>query len=697
MPNVAQVILPEGSVSRYDRGNFGDTHSGLQIDGTLKLDSDVADLDFDNSLTGGGRLEQVSDQTLTLSVANEGFSGTVDAGSGTVKVTDANALGTAPVVEGNGGTLEFAISGQNGEPAPKLASLITRGTLNIASDVHTIGDQTHDAKLILATGEVGGTGYDPITSDGETFIVQQDAEGNDKVYRHVRGVAGEKLFVHEVIVAEPVTDEDAAEGDGDAPQPQPQPETEPEAGTQTEILRPLYTLSESGEIVADTAGEAERVVAVREPQTQEPATDAEENGEGGEAQEPAQSLAQNLAELEDLGQTLRRYVFDDTQDKYLRLEPIEFTTEDADMAFNGGISGGGNAKSTKRSVLIDAGTATVTVAGQVGQDVRAAQAMDADLREGESRIAWSAFDRDNENVYRFEVVGEQINLNGDVTTFEEQIYRGAVQVGSVQGEAGGDGTERNPMRLLVSVDPAVRFLNTIDDSVVGGGTHSLATYALSTINEGTPGFVRPEIAFEGSVGGTNPLLNFTAETGVQDTQSRVANIRERDIRTDQARFPGLVEFGENVEFIQTSGDQIVYGWDINFDGDTVRKGDGERIYNTGQVLNEDGIPTPRGLGGEGNPPAPGALTPPGLDFAASAREEAAAGINYELELARAALNRLRGVSAADSPLEAPGAGPTGLLSAQVQVGAIASVGDADQAGSGADVCLNEDDENCEEQ
>jgi hypothetical protein len=114
----------------------------------------------------------------------------------------------------------------------------------------------------------------------------------------------------------------------------------------------------------------------------------------------------------------------------------------------------------------------------------------------------------------------------------------------------------------------------------------------------------------------------------------------------------------------------------------------------GQVLDDDGGLIPRGLGGTGTPPPPGDLTLPG-SLGTVASESEAAGIDFELEMLRRALDRIQGAAPSDAPVQAPGSGPTGLLTASVQVGEIAS-GDAAGATAGVDECIDGDDEDCEE-
>jgi hypothetical protein len=80
-------------------------------------------------------------------------------------------------------------------------------------------------------------------------------------------------------------------------------------------------------------------------------------------------------------------------------------------------------------------------------------------------------------------------------------------------------------------------------------------------------------------------------------------------------------------------------------------------------------------------------------------DDAAAAVDFELQLARNALDRIRGAKATDSPLLPPNSSATGLLTASVQVGNISteaaqSSGD-DGDGIDVDVCVDVDDENCE--
>jgi hypothetical protein len=85
----------------------------------------------------------------------------------------------------------------------------------------------------------------------------------------------------------------------------------------------------------------------------------------------------------------------------------------------------------------------------------------------------------------------------------------------------------------------------------------------------------------------------------------------------------------------------------------------------------------------------------------AAGDDAPAGVDFELQMARNALERIRGAKPSDSPLLPPNSSASGLLTASVQVGNISteaaqsSGDDGDGDGIDVDVCVDVDDENCE--
>ncbi|ECF0757905.1 fibronectin-binding autotransporter adhesin ShdA, partial [Salmonella enterica subsp. enterica serovar Albany] len=127
--------------------------------------------DFDNAISGSGKVEKSGDGTLTLSGSNTYTGGTTISG-GTLVATSVEALGTGSVTDNatlelnTGGTFDNAISGsgqvvKSGDKTLTLSgansytggTTINDGTL-VANDVNALGtgDVTDNAVLELNTG-----------------------------------------------------------------------------------------------------------------------------------------------------------------------------------------------------------------------------------------------------------------------------------------------------------------------------------------------------------------------------------------------------------------------------------------------------------------------------------------------------------------------------------------------------------------
>ncbi|MGA1049182.1 MAG: hypothetical protein ACO3UU_14340, partial [Minisyncoccia bacterium] len=75
---------------------------------------------------------------------------------------------------------------------------------------------------------------------------------------------------------------------------------------------------------------------------------------------------------------------------------------------------------------------------------------------------------DRDNFYRLDVKANTININANIMTWEEQIYRSPVVVGS---------NDDSLVKFVISIDPAVTFLSTVRDSG-DDGTHTLVIRAI---------------------------------------------------------------------------------------------------------------------------------------------------------------------------------------------------------------------------
>ncbi|EKD4000807.1 autotransporter-associated beta strand repeat-containing protein [Salmonella enterica] len=146
--------------------------------------------DFDNAISGSGKVEKSGDDALTLSGANTYTGGTLIS-DGTLVASNVEALGTGDVTDNavlelnTGGTFDNAISGsgqveKSGDDALTLSgantytggTLISDGTL-VASNVEALGtgDVTDNAVLELNTGgdfdnAISGSGQVEKSGDG---------------------------------------------------------------------------------------------------------------------------------------------------------------------------------------------------------------------------------------------------------------------------------------------------------------------------------------------------------------------------------------------------------------------------------------------------------------------------------------------------------------------------------------------------
>jgi autotransporter-associated beta strand protein len=190
----------------------------------------------------------------------------------------------------------------------------------------------------------------------------------------------------------------------------------------------------------------------------------------------------------------------------------------SDIRFNGTITAGSNSKGNLRSLLINAGTGTVTFNERVGSD----------------RGLYANFNARDTNLYTLSVRAARIEINADIMTFENQIYTGAVIIGN-------NGTN-GLIRTLISVDPSIVFDGTIDDATLN--THTLHALAIAVDNS-----IPPTLEFKGNIGGTQALASFEAVVG---TQLTTGGSQVGDIGSNPATYKGTISIEGNVT---TSGDQ----------------------------------------------------------------------------------------------------------------------------------------------
>jgi len=168
------------------------------------------------------------------------------------------------------------------------------------------------------------------------------------------------------------------------------------------------------------------------------------------------------------------------------LNPLELNTTNSDIIFNGTVTAGANSKANYRSLTVDAGDGSVIFNERVGYEFNGI----------------NYFELNDTNIYSLAVTAAEIQIKADIMTFEEQIYNGSVFIGN----NGNNGF----VRTLLSVDPKVEINGTVDD-LDPNTIHTLITKAIA-LNR----FDVPIINITGEVGGTNPLVEWIAQTGRQN-------------------------------------------------------------------------------------------------------------------------------------------------------------------------------------
>jgi hypothetical protein len=184
----------------------------------------------------------------------------------------------------------------------------------------------------------------------------------------------------------------------------------------------------------------------------------------------------------------------------------------SDVIFNGTVDAGLNSYAAQKLLEVIALNGLVKFNGNVGNIIGTDPINRMEIEERtvngvvEEFYIWRDADYDvykltSKNIFRLDVTAANIAINADVTTFENQIYTGAIRIGN----NGNNGFTRT----LVSLDPKIEFNGTIDDS--GESTHTLVAKAIANANQG----LTPVINFMGDVGSFKALAALTAVVGNQ--------------------------------------------------------------------------------------------------------------------------------------------------------------------------------------
>jgi hypothetical protein len=217
-----------------------------------------------------------------------------------------------------------------------------------------------------------------------------------------------------------------------------------------------------------------------------------------------------------------------------------FYSSAGNISFMSTVSAGADSMSAQRNFVVSAPNGTVTINDQVGQNVVSARSSNLQM------INFADYSLTGVNPYSVDIGAKTIRLYGDVTSFDNQQYRGAVLV----GDNGSNGNSR----VLLSMDPSINFTGSVDD--IAAGQHTLMLRAL-TLNNSLPTITMGDVGVNRALAGLDILV------GRQNQASYVT-----DISPDRSTYLGNVVLNGNVT---TTNNQMYVGDTISLtNGTTMR-------------------------------------------------------------------------------------------------------------------------------
>ena len=214
-----------------------------------------------------------------------------------------------------------------------------------------------------------------------------------------------------------------------------------------------------------------------------------------------------------------------------------FESTQGNIVFAGTVNGAGN-------------QLVVSAAQQIRFDDEVGESFVGSLANNFEIAQWQSYGQTkaNLNPTGVDVLATDIFINANIATKGPQLYTGATRIGS----NGDNGTNR----ILLSMNPSITFVGTVDDSAVD--THTLILRAID-ISETPDDSIRPTIS-HGNVGGITRLAGFDAQVGSQDFSGRVASIQPNPVN-----HKGEITIGGSVN---TLGDIIYKAGDVTLDAES---------------------------------------------------------------------------------------------------------------------------------
>ena len=171
------------------------------------------------------------------------------------------------------------------------------------------------------------------------------------------------------------------------------------------------------------------------------------------------------------------------------------TSNTANIVFNGTLLA-----ANQQSLSLNASSGSVTFGDSVGNS--------SQINGGARNPLYATYDK-SRNINNLFVNASRILIKANIATVGDQILRGAILV--------GDNGRNGFTRTLLSSDPSIQLIGTIDDA--GASTHTLILYVISV-----PSGAAPTLNIGGPVGSLMPLAKLDWVVGTQNLTSLVADI-----------------------------------------------------------------------------------------------------------------------------------------------------------------------------
>jgi hypothetical protein len=178
--------------------------------------------------------------------------------------------------------------------------------------------------------------------------------------------------------------------------------------------------------------------------------------------------------------------------------PLRLSSTAGALNFLGVVEGGVGAKTAKRSLFLEAAT-----------QVKFNNLVGFDAVTGRNGNVLANYTR-HYGIYRLDVTAPEINILGNISTYEHMNFRGQVFIGGHTGQA--------ETRYLLSLDPAVNFFGKVDGYGLVEGLYTLDARAIgfdvsiTNLSQDHPG--QPVVNFASDVGSSKALASLNVQAAV---------------------------------------------------------------------------------------------------------------------------------------------------------------------------------------